>query len=201
MKQELRRRAKALAFFISNDWHTEVSASVCSRLYSYLSLISYQSIGLYMPMRDEVDVRPLIGRLLHEGKSVYLPRVLDQKQIAFYPYLEGDELVSNGRFALNEPKESLPAYRASLDVLIVPAVHFYKGYRLGRGKGYYDRYLSIAPPTKLLAGITLGLLEDTSFVPDDWDIPMDVVFSPQAGDSQHSPIASQPLQSKDPETI
>lgn len=86
MKHALRLRARAIAQHINQDWHTEVSTSVCSRLYNYLQEFDYQSIGLYMPMRDEVDVRPLISKLQKEGKSVYLPKVINRSDIAFFHY-------------------------------------------------------------------------------------------------------------------
>ena len=191
MKHELRLRARAIAQHINQDWHTEVSASVCSRLYSYLQEFDYQSIGLYMPMRDEVDVRPLISKLQKEGKSVYLPKVINRSDIAFFHYEEGDTLERNGVFSLEEPSADKKAIETALDILIVPAVHFYCGYRLGQGKGYYDRYLSKYPPKHLLAGITLGLLGNEPFPQDEWDIPMKIIFSPKDDDSSLPPLLKQ----------
>ena len=43
-------------------------------------------------MRDEVDVRPLISKLQKEGKSIYLPKVINRSDIAFFRYKEGDIL-------------------------------------------------------------------------------------------------------------
>ena len=51
-------------------------------------------------MRDEVDVRPLISKLQKEGKSVYLPKVINRSDIAFFHYKEGDTLERNGVFSL-----------------------------------------------------------------------------------------------------
>ena len=115
MKHALRLRARAIAQHINQDWHTEVSASVCSRLYSYLQEFDYQSIGLYMPMHDEVDVRPLISKLQKEGKSVYLPKVINSSDIAFFHYEEGDTLERNGVFSLEEPSVDKKAIETALD--------------------------------------------------------------------------------------
>lgn len=176
MKEELRRLARRLSKTINPDWHTEASASVCSRLYEYLCSQDYKSIGLYMPMADEVDIYPLLRRLMAEGKEIYLPRVMEDDGLAFVLYREGDELELSRAFQLKEPKLESGHREQALDILLVPAVHFYQHYRLGRGKGYYDRYLALYRPGKII-GVSLGLLGGAAFVPAPWDIPMDIVFT------------------------
>ena len=64
-------------------------------------------------MRDEVDIRPLISKLQKEGKSVYLPKVINRSDIAFFHYKEGDTLERNGVFSLEEPSADKKAIGSS----------------------------------------------------------------------------------------
>lgn len=183
MKQQLRKQAKAFSLALATDERARRSRDICEQVKSLLAHLPYRTIGLYMPMADEVDLCPLYRVLEDEGKELYLPRVMDTERIAFYRYHTGDELEINGAFALSEPTLSQYPAPDSLDVLIVPALHFYKGYRLGRGKGYYDRYLAEHPTTHTI-GVTLGVLGDTPMPIDAWDIPMDYVLTQQTSNGK-----------------
>lgn len=148
------------------------------RLKARLSEIDYSTIGLYMPLGDEPDLRPLYRELEAMGRSLYLPRVLDRERIVYHRYRCGDSLEESQAFSLNEPLPTAKPMEGDIDILVVPAVHYYKGYRLGRGKGYYDRYLAEHSP-KHLIGVTLNLLGDASFAIDPWDKPMHEVLTPK----------------------
>lgn len=176
MKQQLRKQAKTLSLALGAAERTRRSSDIREQVRALLARLSYRTIGLYMPMEDEVDLCPLFAVLEGEGKELYLPRVMDAERIAFYRYHAGDTLETNGAFALREPAPSEYPAPDRLDVLIVPALHFYKGYRLGRGKGYYDRYLAEHPATHTI-GVTLGVLGETPIPIDTWDIPMDYVLT------------------------
>lgn len=177
-KVQLRRLARTRAQGLSPEARAVASRSVESRLKAELSQLSYQSIGLYMPLADEPTLLELYKELEQAGKSLYLPRVLDRERIAFYPYRSGDELETSKHFALSEPSAELEPLAEPLDVLIVPAVHYSGLYRLGRGRGYYDRYINLYPP-RLAIGVSLGILGEASFEPDPWDKPMDLALQPQ----------------------
>lgn len=178
MKQQLRQSARTLSLALSAEAHKQASLSLCRQINNYLETISYQHIGVYMPLKDEPDIQPLYSSLENQGKCLYLPRVLGEEKIAFYPYRTQDILDESKYFALREPSLQLPHYAQALDVLLVPALHFYKGYRLGRGKGYYDRYLAHWRPKHLL-GLSLAPLKASeAFDIAPWDIPMDKVFTP-----------------------
>lgn len=178
MKQALRKRAKLLAQGLDDEWRRAASADVVSQLEGLLRSWDYRSIGLYRAMADEVDLSDIFAPLATEGKDLYLPRVMDAEQIAFYRYIVGDDLERVGSYKLEEPRTTAEQAVDALDVLLVPAVHYYQNYRLGRGKGYYDRYIAAYPP-KHLVGLSLGLLGDAPFAPEAWDKPMHICLSPR----------------------
>jgi 5-formyltetrahydrofolate cyclo-ligase len=96
-------------------------------------------IGAYFAFGSEVKTELIIGQARALGKKLALPRVEGQR-ITFYEMSSGEYLVK-GMFGTMEP---LPYYPIDkIDFLVIPGIAFdKKGYRLGYGKGYYDRYLS-----------------------------------------------------------
>ncbi|MDY3090092.1 MAG: 5-formyltetrahydrofolate cyclo-ligase [Porphyromonas sp.] len=182
MKQALRQRARELGKSLSIEERQRRSASVYAQLVELLEAFDYQRIGIYMPMHDEPELGGLYDFLELEGKELYLPRVIDSERIVMLRYRSGDTLERNGRFALREPELVAGPMPEPLDVVLVPAVHFHNGYRLGRGKGYYDRYLAELRP-RYLIGLSLGLLGQAPFCPDPWDEAMDFVIQPKTNDT------------------
>ena len=96
-----------------------------------------KSIGLYWPMLYELDTRPLIKLLLEKKIDIYLPSV-SSNQLKFFQWKLNDSLTYNN-LKFYEPKKN--SKKKNLDLIIVPMLAFdKKGYRLGYGKGFYDRF-------------------------------------------------------------
>lgn len=133
------------------------------------------NIGCYMAMADEPDILPLVLQWQSEA-NVYLPRVEGEEEMNFYRFTSLDSLTQEGRYQIFEPRgEDEPIEPSLLDIIIVPAVAFDSaGYRLGRGKGYYDRYLAKTQARRI--GTTLSLMTIDTLPHDPWDLPMDEVL-------------------------
>lgn len=107
--------------------------------------LSCKSLFVYVSGKIEVDTRRLIGCALKSGKKVACP-VCDTNEctIKFY-YINSLSELKCGAYGIEEPDISLCA-EATADketVVIVPGLSFdLNGYRLGFGKGYYDRFIS-----------------------------------------------------------
>jgi 5-formyltetrahydrofolate cyclo-ligase len=98
-----------------------------------------RSVGAYFAFGSEVKTDRILDEALRVGKKVSLPRV-EGESIRFYEFSDRQNLVK-GRFGIMEPLASSEI--TDIDLLIVPGIAFdNEGYRLGYGKGYYDRYLS-----------------------------------------------------------
>jgi len=109
------------------------------------SSLSPQTIMAYWPLPDEVDIRPLIDALVQRGKTVLLPKVLDDEHMELRRYTSPFDL-TEGAFHIMEPIGAPFVDYDQIDVALVPGVAFdAAGHRLGRGKGYYDRFLHDHP--------------------------------------------------------
>jgi len=114
----------------------------------FLSSDEYRASSVvmaYVSMGSEVDTYGIIEKALEDGKKVAVPYIdtLDQAIIAS-ELISIDDLV-DGPYGIKEPKDG-PARAIELEeieLIMVPAIAFdRKNMRLGRGKGYYDRFLS-----------------------------------------------------------
>lgn len=111
-----------------------------------LALPEFQScrcLLCYAPTRGEIDLLPLARQALSMGKKVAFPISHPEDcTLTFHTVKNLDELVT-GTYGIPEPPSSAPQSPNTPDTLcIVPALSFDReGYRLGYGKGYYDRFL------------------------------------------------------------
>lgn len=125
----------------------------------------------FVSLPDEPDTRPILALAAAEGKDLYLPRCLEGGTLEFAP--AGS--LHTGRYGIPEPDgAALPRpVLASPDTLIlVPCLAADRhGTRLGRGAGYYDRFLAglagSSVPKRLLCPAALVLDE---LPRDSWDI-------------------------------
>lgn len=105
---------------------------------------SARTIGAYFPIGSEVRTDHIISTALANQKVVLLPKTGSDK-IAFFRIFQADfsaKKLVEGRFRILEPPTSSSYVCENIDLLIVPGVGFDKyGYRIGYGKGYYDRFI------------------------------------------------------------
>lgn len=114
-----------------------------------------KTVLLYYPIQNEVDVLPLVKKYKHE-KTLLFP-VSHRYGMIVHPYA-GNKNMHRGKFGIPEP--TTPAYEGEIDLVIVPAVAFdEKGRRLGRGGGYYDRFIK-----KLTHAVLVGVGYDFQLV-------------------------------------
>ncbi|MGN0823971.1 MAG: 5-formyltetrahydrofolate cyclo-ligase [Candidatus Coproplasma sp.] len=138
-----------------------------------LAFADKDSFFIYYSYGTEADTHALIENLLSLGKKVYLPRV-EGDTIVPVPYTAQTELVKNS-YGIPEPVGQ--AYEGDIDVCIAPllAVNS-KGYRLGYGGGYYDRYFA-AHPNILKVGLGYSLQSCEDKFEENYDIPLDLFIS------------------------
>ena len=124
----------------------ELSLPVLERLRPYLAEASV--VMAYYSLSDEVCTHQLIDELVAKGKTVLLPKVLDDETMELRRYQSVDDL-REGTFHLMEPVGEPFTDYGEINVAIIPGMAFdADGHRLGRGKGYYDRFLQSLPEVK-----------------------------------------------------
>lgn len=165
-KSDIRRAAKSAVKALTAQQKADKSTLILSRIASSESIKSAKTVALYASLSDEVQSFELI-ELLSQTKRVVLPRVAGD-DMDFYPYTPSSLKV--GAFGIEEPQGSEPISPDEIDVIVVPGVAFTTdGKRCGRGKGYYDKYLSRSGFRAIKIGVcyTEQLAEDIPNEPHD----------------------------------
>lgn len=153
------------------------SLCVCNRIIESQEWKSAKDVLLYSALPDEISLSVLQEDALANGKTVWLP-VVDGESMRIHQYVEGKTQVG-GKFMIEEPIDETPQLKPEeyvrISLAVIPGrVFSMDGDRLGRGKGYYDRFLA------MYKGLTFGAAFDCQIyetVPtDEWDKKLDKVF-------------------------
>lgn len=138
-KSEIRTAAKIAVKGLSTEQKKSKSALIVKEILALDAIKSAKVVALYSSLPDEVISSELIATLAVQ-KQVILPRVAGD-DMDFYPYNPNELEV--GAFGITEPQAAVAIDPAEIDTIVVPGVAFSAdGKRCGRGKGYYDKYLS-----------------------------------------------------------
>jgi 5-formyltetrahydrofolate cyclo-ligase len=140
-----------------------------------IDLRAFGVLGIYWPIRGEIDVRDVAAAHIGAGGRVVLPTVVEKGHpVEFRSWHPGAPM---GRDLWKIP---VPRERELLqpDALLVPLVGFDgRCYRLGYGGGYYDRTLAALAPRPFCIGLGFDSGRLHSIVPQPHDIPMDVIVT------------------------
>ncbi len=144
-KIKIREKYKKLRRDISGEDKKEFDRRICER---FLSCVSYRycdTVLMYSPIRDEINVDAIAEAAFRDGKKVAYPRCVPGTNKMNFYFVKSLNELQKGSYGIPEPPETNEKYNkkdAGSAVCLVPAVVYDKsGYRLGYGKGYYDRYL------------------------------------------------------------
>lgn len=144
-KKEIRAYIRALKKQYSNEELIELSRPVTDKLLKHKKVKEAQTILMYYSLADEVYTHDTITKLVNMNKTVLLPRVIDDENMIICHY-KSDKDLNEGAFHIMEPiGEEFTDYN-KIELCIVPGMSFdSNNNRLGRGKGYYDRFLAKVP--------------------------------------------------------
>lgn len=163
MKKELRTKFRQARRLFEDGLRKECDGLMASAFLSEYG--KYGSFFIYNSFGDEADTHKITAQLLDIGKSVYLPRV-EGKNIVAVPY----GALKKGAYGIEEPTGE--PYFGRIDVAVVPLLAINsRGYRLGYGGGYYDRFLKQTDILKVGLGYFFQLTDE--FTEDEWDEPLD----------------------------
>jgi len=143
-KPAIRRMLREkLAAMNPEDRHAK-SISACSLVTSTEDFKQARVVMLYMSMPEEVDTAPLALRCWQTGKTVVVPKVSwDQRRMLPMEISSLQTGITSTGLGIREPASGKPIPTNLIDLVIVPGLGFTAaGYRIGRGMGFYDRFLA-----------------------------------------------------------
>ncbi|MYA72083.1 5-formyltetrahydrofolate cyclo-ligase [Candidatus Poribacteria bacterium] len=155
------------------------SRQIVDSVMRWIESESFDAVMLYLSMRSEVETDDLLEKLLHAGKHICAPVVdTDQNRLIPRRIQDAETALVRHRYGMLEPNPACPIFPISqLQLIVVPGIAFdCKGYRLGYGKGFYDRFLAICPHAIPIGlAYQIQVVEDT--FPHVWDVPVKHIFT------------------------
>ena len=142
MKKTLRKETIAAMKELPEFVQTQADEQLTQRLLELPAFQEAKTLATYLSFDHEFSTAGLIQAALQDGKRVCVPRTYPQGRMEFVEY--DPDILEKTRFGLLEPNEQGKVVdKAEIDLIHVPGLVFQsKGYRIGYGGGYYDRYLA-----------------------------------------------------------
>lgn len=179
-KDRLREQYKKLRATLPAKERVRWDESICQ---SALALVSFRYadvVLLYAPMEQEINVLPIAEAALKKGKKIAFPRCDAASRTMQYHLVESLTDLTVSTYGIREPDAALPIYDQSVHtdsaVCFIPGLVYDRhGYRLGYGKGFYDRYLSS------FHGCRIGVIYSDCIIPEvprgRFDIRADILLT------------------------
>ena len=163
-KSYLRKKAKDLRKNLNTE---KISEIICTKIKNLEEYKQAQHVMIFYPMKYEINLLSL----LDDKKQFYLPKT-NNKDLLVCPYSED---LTKSNLEVMEPNTK-PVEPKMLDLVFVPALMVdERGYRLGYGGGYYDRFLSKYPNIKSIVTISKEFI--TKELPhDNYDFKVNLII-------------------------
>jgi 5-formyltetrahydrofolate cyclo-ligase len=178
LRATLRARRRKIRGAARQQLSNQIARHIANRYW----LKAGRNIGLYLALKDEVDSRPLLRLARERGCTLAAPRITDPRHGRMrFVQLEGT--VQRGAFGISEPRGTQEFPARMLDIVFVPLVGFdTQGYRLGMGKGFYDRFFQHRLRMQywrrpLLIGIAYDVQQVPMLPHAAHDVPLDAIVT------------------------
>jgi 5-formyltetrahydrofolate cyclo-ligase len=178
-KSEIRKRMIALRNAIPREEIEEKSRAIQQRVMALEAVQSASTLMAYLSFGSEVDLDGLICWCWGEGKRIVVPICHMESRKLTACRIDGFDELETGHYGIRAPMEGLirPVPEGEIDAILVPAVAFdRRGYRIGYGGGYYDRFLPRTPQAvKIGVAFSSQIVEEIPA--DGHDLPVGMIVT------------------------
>ncbi len=176
MKKNLRNKHICLRRSFKEAKKKEADRKILSRLMKLPVLEKAEKIMVYVSVKGEPDTLKLIEKLIESGKKVYAPRIEDENIVPFR--LKNTAELEPGLYKIPQPPPGEKVAPENIDLVVVPGLCFTStGLRLGRGGGYYDRFLVRLPEETATVGLCYSFGIEESLPCERHDIKVKKVIT------------------------
>ena len=173
-KKALRKQMQARRAALPTAGKAAYDQWICQALWQKIEKQGYRSVHCYLPMGTEINIFPLIKKMLEKGLTVVAPKTLPKSRLQ-HLVLHSLEELENGVFGTVYPAGG-QEFGGNYDMIIVPGLAFDRlNYRLGYGGGYYDTFLRNYPSATKI-GIGYPFQEIENLPVEAHDIQLDEVL-------------------------
>lgn len=179
-KNALREKFRAKREALSCEEKSERDKSILNKLLSLSEYMHSSEIFTYVSKEKEIDTKRFIEKALQDRKQIFVPRCISGMPIMDFYEIHSLSDLAEGSFGLLEPNpmQCQKIENVSRGLCILPGFCFDKaGYRLGYGKGYYDRFL--AKFTGTTVGVCYASDVQNQLPHGYYDRPADILVTEQ----------------------
>jgi len=160
----------------------EAEQLIINNLMKLNQFMQSQNVFCYLSFRSEVPTKGIIAHCQQQGKNVYIPVCVNETKEMTISLYDHEVNLAASNYGVQEPtKETIKiADRDILDTAIVPgAVFDSRGYRIGYGAGYYDKFFAHTKKKiyKIALAFSFQIIDEVPT--DDFDIPVDCIITEQ----------------------
>lgn len=158
---------------------SELSSIIQCRIINSQAFKRSSVVMAYMPIHNEVRTDTLLKTAMDSNKTILLPRVRGSLNMEAAPIKGLDRDIHTGTFGIREPDSSIPAMDPEIiDLVILPGIAFNrKGFRIGFGRGYYDRFIPSLRKDCILLAPAYGFQVIDHIPSDEYDQPVDMIVT------------------------
>jgi len=181
-KKALRSLLKNRIQRLSTAKKLEESLSITNTLFSLPQWEKSTTVLIFYSMEEEVRTQGIITRAGNAGKKIAFPRMQGKDIVFHYVSKNSEDSLKMHPYGVREPEatspECIPSQKNTA-LLITPGLGFTpKGLRLGRGKGFYDRYISQYRDFLDIVGIAFNCQIVNTIPVEPHDQPIPIILTP-----------------------
>lgn len=140
-KKELRAKIRKQRDAVEVSFKLAYDTLICNELEKVITERNCKVVHAYIPMGSEIDIKPLLKKILEKEITVVTPKTLKNRKLE-HLVLDSLDNLEAGVYGTSHPKNGI-VFTEKNDLIIVPGLAFdNENYRLGYGGGYYDTFLS-----------------------------------------------------------
>lgn len=180
-KAELRKIYKQKRQELSFDAIQKLQENIYQQIYE-LDVSNIKTIHIFLTLAKfkEIDTKPIIDYFRSKNIKIVVSKSDFKNNTLTHFYLEKDSIIELNKYGIPEPKNAKQVSEQDLDVVFVPLLISDKqNYRVGYGKGFYDRFLSTC--RKDCKKIGLNFFKPIVKIDDynEFDVALDLVLYPK----------------------
>lgn len=175
-KKELRKELIEKRKNLSLNYRHKADLKIFEQIIDTDAYQNAQTIFCFVSTKDEINTHPILKHALTNGKCVTVPKCIGNGTMHAYQIQSFSDLES-GKYGILEPKKYCSKIEPNnIDLAIIPCLSCNsKGYRIGYGGGFYDRYIHNETFIKLTICYEQLMREDIPF--EDFDEKVDMIIS------------------------
>lgn len=158
-KAELRKIYLQKRLALDDVEYVQLNLNICKNFFADINLTGINTVHLFLPIakNKETDTWPIIEKIKTQYPQIRIsiPRINGQTAALENFFFEGHEQLKENAWGISQPQHGIPVQPEEIDMVIVPLLACdQQGHRVGYGKGFYDKFLSICKAECLKVGLS-----------------------------------------------